>query len=80
LAIARRFQGLSKIGFDPQAVGLGAGNVKGAYMRGPGGGNALPSVMAKKPESETGAEAFGFPDIKRNPACAYPLLAKNVDA
>jgi hypothetical protein len=37
-----------QVGFDCFAGAQGTGDVQGAYVRGPGGANALPLVMGEK--------------------------------
>lgn len=71
---------MSQISFDPQAVGWDARNMKGAYMRGPGGRNALPSVMRSEAEREAGEETFGFSNVQSNPMSSDTQFTENVDA
>lgn len=71
---------MSEVGLDIEAFREHSGNMQRAYVRGPGGNNALPGVMLRKFIGETAGKVVRLADIYRLPFVVRDLTAKNIDA
>lgn len=59
---------MPEIGFDRNAVGISSEYAKGADVRGPGGNNAIPSMMLPKLIGETAGKVVSLANIYRVPS------------
>jgi len=70
---------LPKVGLDPKAFASIAGNMKGTYVRGPGGNNAVPGMMMRWLARQAIIKIMRLAYIDRFPRAIWFLQAKNVD-
>ncbi len=71
---------LPKVGLNPKAFASVAGNMKGAYVRGPSGNNAIPGMVMGWYARQAIIKTMRFAHIDRMPSVIRIWRAKNVDA
>lgn len=71
---------LPEIGFNTLSQGQLSRDMERAYVRGPGGPNAIPSVMPEEAASQSAAEVFRLADVAGVPRPVGGLFAEDVDA
>ena len=59
---------MAKIGLDLETFRQTADNMQGAYVRGPGGDNAIPTMVMRKFIGETATKIVRLANIYRIPA------------
>jgi len=67
-----------KVGLNPKALSS-VGDVQGAYVRGPGGPNALPAMMRRKFIGDASGKVVRLADIYRVPLTLPERPAEDVN-
>lgn len=70
----------AEIGFDPLTQGKRSRDMERTYVRGPGGPNAIHSVMGEEAAAEAAAEVLGLADIAGVKVAVGGRFAEDVDA
>jgi hypothetical protein len=71
---------MSEVGLDIEAFRKRSRNMQRAYVRGPGGNNAVPGVMTRKFIGETTGKVISLANIYRLPIPVSQFMAENIDA